>query len=89
VASKCDSSFHISFSATTIRYYGTLCIKDFRLCGITSLTDRAALGIIPQEAFEMGGLPIDCTNTKVPDQLWCTLVADRGPDGINPPAWYP
>jgi hypothetical protein len=71
-----------------IRYNGTLYVKGFRLCDITSLTGRTIRGIIPQEAFELGGLPIDCTNTKVPDQLWRTLVADRGPDGINPPAWY-
>jgi hypothetical protein len=25
---------------------------------------------------------------EVPDQLWRTLVADRGPDGTNAPAWY-
>lgn len=36
----------------------------------------------------MGGWTEGQPTDKVPDKLWRTLVADRGPDGKNPPTWY-
>lgn len=36
----------------------------------------------------MGGWTYDSVPERVPDSLWRTLVADRGPHGISPPSWY-
>lgn len=72
----------------SIKYDGTLYIRGFRLDKITKLSGRVSQGMIQMDALEMGGWPPDCIDPKVPDLLWRTLVADRGPDGINAPAWY-
>ncbi|XMA15129.1 hypothetical protein WAI453_007920 [Rhynchosporium graminicola] len=46
--------------------------------------------MIMQESLEMGGLtyPIEDNLVKVPEALWRTLVADRGPNNISAPSWY-
>ncbi|MCJ1474211.1 hypothetical protein MMC13_002869 [Lambiella insularis] len=46
--------------------------------------------IIPEEGLMLGGWSesVDEDTDKLPDHLWRTLVADRGPDGGNPPLWY-
>jgi hypothetical protein len=44
--------------------------------------------MIQQEAFDIGGWSLNTVLEKVPDQLWRTLVADRGPNGTNAPSWY-
>lgn len=37
----------------------------------------------------MGGYePDELSLDALPDAIWRTLVADRGPDGGNPPGWY-
>ena len=36
----------------------------------------------------MGGWPLGCKENKVPERLWRTLVADRGPHGADAPSWY-
>jgi hypothetical protein len=62
-------------------------VKGFILDSV-DLKDMPALeGIIPSSWLEFGGW-ID-TSSPPPDQLWRTLVADRGPDGSNPPSYYP
>lgn len=66
---------------------GTLFIKGFRLGEITKIFGRVK-GMIQQEALEMAGWPTNSGRDKVPDQLWRTLVADRGPNGTNAPSWY-
>lgn len=46
-------------------------------------------GIIPKDVLK--SLGHDCESPAiemVPDAVWRTLVADRGPDGKPPPAWY-
>ena len=46
---------------------------------------------IPKECLDMGGWGKDEKDklpNRVPDKLWRTLCADRGPDGLNPPSWY-
>jgi hypothetical protein len=70
------------------KFDGNLYIKGFRLDKITKLSGRVSQGMIQMDALEMGGWPPDCMKENVPDQLWRTLVADRGPNGINAPAWY-
>lgn len=54
-------------------------------------TDPFSEGIVPQACLEKLGFPFDPYTkdiAKVPDQLWRTLVADRGPNGLDPPPWY-
>lgn len=77
------------------KFDGTLTVKGFKLETIEHISGRVMSGIIPGEAFEFGGWPKVSEMTvddkypdEVPDQLWRTLVADRGPDGTNAPAWY-
>jgi hypothetical protein len=60
---------------------------------ITWVSDPIADGVIPKAAIEKCGWDADDIRkkgkfTKVPDQLWRTLVADRAPDGTPPPGWY-
>jgi hypothetical protein len=55
---------------------------------IRELSPRAPEGMILQESLEMGGWPNKDDSVRVPDSLWRTLVADRGPHGINAPSWY-
>ena len=44
-------------------------------------------GIIINEWLAAGGW--DDHTAEPPDQFWRTLVADRGPDGLYPPTFYP
>ncbi|KAI8686536.1 HET domain-containing protein [Fusarium keratoplasticum] len=65
-----------------------LTIKGFYL-GQVSERHQMPEGIITKEVLETLGH--DSTPNRlerVPDALWRTLVADRGPDGKAPPAWY-
>ncbi|KAI6085111.1 hypothetical protein F4821DRAFT_241577 [Hypoxylon rubiginosum] len=66
-------------------------VKGFVLGTVSWKTDPISAGIIPQVALERLGW--SRTEGKagchpVPDQVWRTLVADRGPDGRPPPSWY-
>lgn len=78
------------------KYDGTMCIKGFSLGRIENLTGRISQGMIQHEAFQMCDLELDSQSQmnpekvvkQVPDKLWRTLVADRGPNGINAPSWY-
>ncbi|KAH9211833.1 heterokaryon incompatibility protein-domain-containing protein [Leptodontidium sp. 2 PMI_412] len=63
--------------------------KGLCLDTIGKLSPRAAQGMILQEVLEMGGWNDDDDDLKkVPDRLWRTLVADRGPNDTNAPSWY-
>ncbi|KAL5330901.1 hypothetical protein ACEPPN_000427 [Leptodophora sp. 'Broadleaf-Isolate-01'] len=63
--------------------------KGLCLDTIGKLSPRAAQGMILQEVLEMGGWSDDDDDLKkVPDRLWRTLVADRGPNDTNAPSWY-
>lgn len=79
------------------KFTGTIHVKGFRLDVIEKLSGRVLDGVIPAEAFRFGGWdyrhedldgrqPSDIP--PVPELIWRTLVADRGPDGINAPTWY-
>jgi hypothetical protein len=76
----------------TKKFDGNLHVKGFKLDTIKNISGRVLDGIIPVEAFEYGGWPKVPEDGKfpheVPDRLWRTLVADRGPDGTNAPPWY-
>jgi hypothetical protein len=67
----------------------TLTVTGFKLDTIAKLGPRASQGLILYEWLQLGG----CTKNSrhqitVPDALWRTLVADRGPMGTMPPSWY-
>ncbi|CZR68976.1 uncharacterized protein PAC_18877 [Phialocephala subalpina] len=69
--------------ATEILYAKGICLDT-----IEKLSPRAAQGMILQECLVMGGWTDEIEPEKVPDELWRTLVADRGPNGTNAPSWY-
>jgi hypothetical protein len=63
--------------------------RGFRLGKINRRSAPCAEGIIMNECLRMGGWePGDDMNPVVPEQLWRTLVADRGADLHPPPCWY-
>ncbi|OTB04524.1 hypothetical protein M426DRAFT_320644 [Hypoxylon sp. CI-4A] len=64
-------------------------VKGFVLSTISWKTDPIPDGIIPQGALQRLGWSYDEDEYfSVPDKVWRTLVADRGPDGRPPPSWY-
>jgi hypothetical protein len=72
------------------KYDGTLSVRGFCLDQVHEVSGRVmGKGIIPAEALRMGGWPHPPPKVQeVPDQLWRTLVADRGPNGTSAPGWY-
>lgn len=66
----------------------TLTVKGFYL-GRVAERHPMPEGIITKEVLEaMGHDSTPNELQRVPDAVWRTLVADRGPDGKAPPAWY-
>ncbi len=64
-------------------------VKGFKLDTIDTLRPRASEGIILYEWLKDGGFMKSSRHQPtVPDALWRTLVADRGPMGTMPPSWY-
>ncbi|RDW56341.1 hypothetical protein BP5796_13252 [Coleophoma crateriformis] len=79
-------------------YSGRLFVRGLRIGTIKETTPRAAQGMIFKEALDMAGFDHECwkeshkwspKNSRVPEGFWRTIVADRGPEGTNPPSWYP
>jgi len=67
----------------------SLLAYGIRLDTIAELGPRASEGIILYEWLELGGcVQAGELSEPVPDDFWRTLVADRGPNGSNAPAWY-
>jgi len=67
------------------QYDGNMTVKGYTLGTIGDLSPRVK-GTLAQEYLEWGGwTPYSPT---VPERLWRTLVADRGPDNTKPPSWY-
>ncbi|KAI7248279.1 hypothetical protein KC343_g2816 [Hortaea werneckii] len=69
-----------------------MCIRvdGIQIGEIKWATDEINDGVIPFKAIERltGSSTGDNERTLAPDKLWRTLVAERGPDGRNPPPWY-
>jgi hypothetical protein len=62
--------------------------KGFALATIEKCSDSIA-GKLTRDWIRKGGWHQQAqTENIIPDMLWRTLVADRGPDGGNPPGWY-
>ena len=62
-------------------------VKGFQIDQIAKKEVTSQLGNIPEEWLEA----VNWKNTEEypPQDFWKTLVADRGPYGRNPPAFYP
>jgi len=55
---------------------------------VNNVSDVIRGGIIPAKWLKIAGWNKGGSNNHVPDRLWRTLVADRGPGGSIPPGWY-
>jgi hypothetical protein len=64
----------------------SITVSSFNLAEIVKLGARATGGAILADWIGMGGWRED--DASVPKHFGRSLVADRGPDGIPPPAWY-
>ena len=62
-------------------------VKGFVIDTIKTKKAYAADGIILNEWLTHGGWTD--RSARPPDKFWRTLVADRGPNGFNPPSFYP
>ncbi|KAI9644819.1 hypothetical protein NHQ30_006846 [Ciborinia camelliae] len=72
------------------KFDGTMYVEGFQLDIISKKSDAVNGGLIPAEALKMGGYKkgSSAEECEPSDALWRTLVADRGPDGVNAPNWY-
>lgn len=62
-------------------------VEGFVIDSIKAKKPYAADGIILNEWLSAGGWTD--MSALPPDEFWRTLVADRGPNGVNPPTFYP
>ena len=62
-------------------------VAGFVIDTIKTKKAYAADGIILNEWLTHGGWTD--RSARPPDKFWRTLVADRGPNGLNPPSFYP
>ena len=62
-------------------------VEGFVIDSIKAKKPYAADGIILNEWLSAGGWTD--LSALPPDEFWRTLVADRGPNGVNPPTFYP
>jgi len=70
------------------RFEGTLKIRGFQL-GTIEKIDRVVGAVVSKESLEMcGWSKTKGASDAELDQVWRVLVANRGPNGTNPPDWY-
>ena len=67
--------------------YYSMFVEGFVLDEVRSIYEVARLGNIPDSWLKPGRW--SNTSNDPPSELWRTLVADRGPNGRNPPTYYP
>ncbi len=65
----------------------SMLVEGFIIDEVRKKGPYAPDGIILNEWLAAGGW--DDHTAEPPDQFWRTLVADRGPNGLNPPTFYP
>ncbi|KAF2187575.1 hypothetical protein K469DRAFT_737786 [Zopfia rhizophila CBS 207.26] len=66
-----------------------LYVRGIEIDAITWTQGPVVRGVITSACLKKGGWKTDRGDlVKVPDKLWRTLVADRDPEGENPPPWY-
>jgi hypothetical protein len=92
--SQGQASSPVVADGTRSKHDGCLFVRGFILDDIEDVSTRCtATGVIPVEALELGGWNsslLDPEDREVPEQLWRTLVADRGLNGsgTSAPEWY-
>lgn len=67
--------------------YYSMFAEGFKLDSIEHVFEIARLGNIPRDWAD--SVDWDFKTQEPPEQLWRTLVADRGPKGKNPPSYFP
>lgn len=74
---------------------GSMTVSGFVIGGISKVGGRSQDGTLPRDWIEMFDWQasdpyynVAGDQDFVPDQLWRTLVADRGPGGTSAPLWY-
>jgi hypothetical protein len=72
---------------------GTLTVTGISIDVVEDIGTRCVSGIITAESLAIGDWPQDDDENsefvpELPDELWRTMVADRGPDGKSAPRWY-
>jgi hypothetical protein len=65
----------------------SLFVEGFILDEVATVYQIASNGNMPYQWLKPGGW--HDTDEKPPDEFWRTLVADRGPNGRNPPTYFP
>ena len=64
-------------------------VTGIQIGTVNKVSPRIPPDLLTQECLKMGGWNgPNGPNHEVPEELWRTLVAGRGPDGGNPPGWY-
>ncbi|MCJ1358519.1 MAG: hypothetical protein MMC33_008519 [Icmadophila ericetorum] len=70
-------------------YYGILSVRGLQIDTIWQVSPRVVEGIVGRECLKMGGWQLSQEVLReVPEELWRTMIADRGPIGRNVPSWY-
>lgn len=71
------------------KFDGTLYVKGYEIDTVEQVSPRVPEGIVGRECLKMGGWESNQdVLTSVPEELWRTMIADRGPLGRNVPSWY-
>lgn len=67
---------------------GILKVEGIKLGTVHEQSEVIRGGIIPGDWLLRAGWNKAKNQNRVPDKLWRTLIADRGPGGTIPPGWY-
>ena len=70
----------------TGHYSSSMFVEGFILDRLERKEEASRLGNIPSSWLRLGGW--NYTNEDPPSPFWRTLIADRGPNGEAPPAYY-
>lgn len=66
----------------------SLFLYGFEIDSIGEIEVYAQLGNVPEEWFTLAGWSPRSPKSSATEQLWRTLIADRGPDGSTPKVYY-
>jgi hypothetical protein len=68
--------------------YYSLYVSGFAFDRVEHVEVMCQGGLLPVDWLKAFGVKLEDGDMPLPDELWRTLVADRGPDGVNLPAYY-
>jgi hypothetical protein len=84
-----DTRFQNSAEGQKPRIYtGIMTAEGIILKRISKVSSRVVDGTISDDCFSILGWQHGGEDKDIKDIVWRTLVADRGSDGKNAPAWY-